>query len=277
MSDAPESEYRLKPRFTIEDCPGEVFSIRWSQDGNYLAAGCGDGTIRVFTVAEKEAHLKYNLNVGPKDGLPMTAMRFRPVSERSKTQNVLLAVNADGTAQHWHITSGRRMHRIVDEDNQLYCVDYTEDGSRFVCAGKDYSVKVYDEGTKMLTADMRGGFGSASPGHSNRVFSAKFVPEDENLVVSGGWDNTVQIWDTRTEHAVRSFYGPHICGDSLDVKNGQIVTGCVWGCWPLAEAVACFRFCCNRCSRRRCCCCNRCCCCCCNRCAAALLQPLRCC
>ena len=225
MADAPTSEFRLKPRLTIEDCPGEVFSIRFSQEGKYLAVGCGDGTIRVYTVEEDAAHLKYNLNVGPKDGLPMTAMRFRPVSARSKTQNVLLAVNADGTAQHWHITSGRRMHRIVDEENQLYCVDYTSDGDRFVAAGKDYSVKVYDEGTKTLLADMRGGFGSSSPGHSNRVFSVKFVKEDENLVVSGGWDNTVQVWDTRVEHAVRSFYGPHVCGDSIDVINGQIVTG----------------------------------------------------
>ena len=75
---------------------------------------------------------------------------------------------------------------------------------------------------------MRGGFGASSTGHSNRVFSVKFVKEDENLVVSGGWDNTVQIWDTRIEHSVRSFYGPHVCGDSIDVINGQIVTGYVY-------------------------------------------------
>ena len=34
-------------------------------------------------------------------------------------------------------------------------------------------------------------------GHSNRVFSLKFVAEDPNLLVSGGWDNTVQVWDVR--------------------------------------------------------------------------------
>lgn len=35
------------------------------------------------------------------------------------------------------------------------------------------------------------------PGHSNRVFSVKFDKDDENLLVSGGWDNTIQIWDLR--------------------------------------------------------------------------------
>ena len=30
-------------------------------------------------------------------------------------------------------------------------------------------------------------------GHSNRVFSLKFVPGSESLLVSGGWDSTVQV------------------------------------------------------------------------------------
>lgn len=35
--------------------------------------------------------------------------------------------------------------------------------------------------------------GSSTPGHSNRVFSLKFNPDDPNIIVSGGWDNTVQV------------------------------------------------------------------------------------
>jgi WD40 repeat protein len=50
----------------------------------------------------------------------------------------------------------------------------------------------------------------------------KFHPLDPNVLISGGWDNTIQIWDTRLQHSVRSIYGPHICGDSLDfTDNGE--------------------------------------------------------
>lgn len=42
---------------------------------------------------------------------------------------------------------------------------------------------------------------------------------------AGGWDNTVQVWDVRVGYAVRSIYGPHICGDSLDLDGNTIVTG----------------------------------------------------
>jgi WD40 repeat protein len=91
-------------------------------------------------------------------------------------------------------------------------------------------VRIYDEATKTMVTSMGGGLGAAnyntsSPGHSNRVFSLKFSPVDENVLFSGGWDNTVQMWDLRTETAVRSLFGPHICGDSMDVKGDTILTG----------------------------------------------------
>jgi len=64
------------------------------------------------------------------------------------------------------------------------------------------------------------GFGpNSSAGHSNRIFSCKYHPGDPNIIVSGGWDNTVQIWDARTGFSQRSIYGPHLCGDSLDLQG----------------------------------------------------------
>lgn len=53
----------------------------------------------------------------------------------------------------------------------------------------------------------------------------KYHPTDENIILTGGWDNTVQIWDTRTDHAVRRIYGPHICGEALDMDGDVILTG----------------------------------------------------
>ena len=34
-----------------------------------------------------------------------------------------------------------------------------------------------------------------------------------------------QIWDVRVGHAVRSFFGPHIAGDAVDVLGGVVLTG----------------------------------------------------
>jgi hypothetical protein len=35
------------------------------------------------------------------------------------------------------------------------------------------------------------GTSSGGPGHSSRVFACKFDKEDENLVITGGWDKTI--------------------------------------------------------------------------------------
>ena len=62
------------------------------------------------------------------------------------------------------------------------------------------------------------------PGHSNKIFSLKFM--DENTVISGGWDKTVQIWDIRQERSVASIYGYKVGGDSIDVRENSILVGC---------------------------------------------------
>jgi COMPASS component SWD3 len=214
---------RLIPLYTVSDNPSEVFAVRFSPDGKLLAAGCGDGTVRVYNASN--GRLAYELKNGKgKEAMPVTGIRFRPLGA-SKTKNVLLAVNADGSVNHWHVTSGKCLHTIKDEQNQLYCVDYRPDGAVFATAGKDYTVRVYDEATKTLMSEMKSGAGRVTPGHSNRVFSLKFRPEDPSIIISGGWDNTVQVWDTRVEHAVRSLYGPHVCGDAVDIEGDTIVTG----------------------------------------------------
>ena len=38
-----------------------------------------------------------------------------------------------------------------------------------------------------------------------------------NLLASGGWDNSVVIWDLRDRHAAWSLLGPLISGDSIDI------------------------------------------------------------
>ena len=111
---------------------------------------------------------------------------------------MIIAVNANGALQHWHTTSGKLLHTIYDETNQLLTVDYSPNGEQFLTGGSDMVVRVYDEQTRKLVTDLEGG-GSGEPGHSNRVFCVKFCADDPNLVISGGWDNNVKIWDIRQQ------------------------------------------------------------------------------
>lgn len=214
------------PKFQLGDpSDGEVFCARFSPDDLYLAAASGGGSIWVYNaLTGKRAFV---LKSEGEDSLPTTQIRWRPRQALSKTKNVLVSVSADGRVLHWHASSGKCLHEIVEPDNQLFCVDYVADGSAFATAGRRREVRVYDECTKKLATVLMGGEEGRTPGHSNRVFSLKFHPTMRNVLVTGGWDNTVQFWDVRCGHAVRAIYGPHVCGDSVDVSEDglTILTG----------------------------------------------------
>jgi WD40 repeat protein len=224
-SDLDET-FRFKRRTTIsnkiKDTPStEVFCLEYSHDSRFLAAGCGDGSIRVFNSVGR---MSYLLNVGVINGLPTTCVRYRPVTNAAASQGVLLVGGADGVVSHWHVSSQKCMYSMEEVDNQIFAVQYRPDGEQFVTAGRDCKVRIYEESTKTLLTTMCSGKTKRNTGHSNRIYAVAYKPDDPNILLSAGWDNTVQYWDTRIGQSFRSIYGPHVCGDGLDIHGDSILT-----------------------------------------------------
>mmetsp|Transcript_16232 Transcript_16232/g.49396 ORF Transcript_16232/g.49396 Transcript_16232/m.49396 type:complete len:429 (+) Transcript_16232:86-1372(+) len=210
--------------------PADVFCVRFAPDDELVAAGCGDGVVRVYH--GDGGRLAYSL-IDDSLNLPTTCLRFRPSGSTSKTKNVLLAANSDGTVKHWHITSARCLHTITEENNQVYAIDYDVDGAQFATAGRDCHIRVYDEATKTVVTTLQSSLDrvsagyqgeTARSGHSNRIFGLRFGTEP-HVILSGGWDNTVQLWDVRSSTSSISIYGPHVCGDALDLSGNYILSG----------------------------------------------------
>ena len=82
----------------------------------------------------------------------------------------------------------------------------------------------YDELTRQLVCPMKSN-GIRLQGHTNRVFCTKFFPDDPNILVSGGWDRIMKIYDTRVGKPVAQILGPMVAGDSIDINGDQIVAG----------------------------------------------------
>ncbi|KAJ3158825.1 hypothetical protein HDU86_002512 [Geranomyces michiganensis] len=221
----------------------EVYSVKFSLDDEYLAAGLGDSRISVFI----RLHTLMPTNLSA--DLPCTSIAFRPEAPSYKNKNVLAAaceLHASGDIIHWHTTSNQEISRINEGENQPYTVSYNPSGTQFATGGSDCAVRIYDGAGMRPIVTMKngtGGLAAETAGHSNRIFAVKFHPTDSNCLISAGWDNTVQIWDSRIARSVRSFYGPHICGDALDFlpgTDGMLVCGSyrkydALQIWSLAE------------------------------------------
>lgn len=94
-----------------------------------------------------------------------------------KTANVLVTAQADGSLKHWHATSGKCLHKnLEDPENHLYAIDFTADGMLLATGGKDRHVRVYDETTKSLAFTMKEK--GKLIGHGNRIFCVKFNKGD---------------------------------------------------------------------------------------------------
>ncbi|KAJ3123962.1 hypothetical protein HK100_011425 [Physocladia obscura] len=225
----------FRPKF-IKRETSEVYCVKFSPDDEYLAAGLGSSAVQIYSTTSNE--MVRTLEPPPETGqdlFPCTTVTFRPDLKTFRNKNILVAGFADGRIIHWHYTSGQLISSISEPSVQINCVAYQNIGlsndqpagicNYFASAASDSFVRIYDAQTHAKILEMNRGQGTDAAGHSSRVFSVKFHPSDTNMLISGGWDNTIQFWDIRVGHSVRAIYGPHICGtDALDISpDGSLI------------------------------------------------------
>jgi len=194
-----------------EDFKG-YFSLRWNKHGDLLAAGSSDGLIQLLSA---QGELLYTLGkkLRSRKEKPVTSVKWRPSGLTISTKSVLVSAQPDAI-RYWHAQTEREIFTLTnDEDEHVFSLDFSRSGDKLAAAGKQKVVRIYDEATK--TVDQTLGVHSilGGRGHSNRIFAVKWV--DENTLLTGGWDNTVLLWDRRTNDVAHYLYGPHITGETI--------------------------------------------------------------
>ncbi|XP_052786380.1 uncharacterized protein LOC128221815 [Mya arenaria] len=226
-----------------------VFSLQYSFDGRLLAVGCGNGTIRLYNTA-KGTKLP-DLRKTRYGGYPIMCLRFHP-----KNPKILFAGTSEGQILSCDISDfitedgkivedftniqvekDERWHEVLQEKkdsmkNEINCLDFDYTLQRYATAGRDLSIRIYDANTNQLVSEYTGYDNTKDPtnqstaGAGMRVFSLKWHPEYDDIFLTGGWDKHIKIWDARNNEGIRrTIHGPHLAGDSLDLKGNKILTG----------------------------------------------------
>jgi len=230
----PSAEGNLKI-LNILETNSEVMCCRFNPEGSLLAVGLANGVTKIYS--PDTGHCVYSLSDQDtfKSHLPVTCLRWKPASNADTYGNVLLASYADGKMKVWHASTSSCTTTMREPSKQILACAYNSSGDRFVTAGSDTKLNVYDEKTRQVICTLQPSSSHlVMDGHMSRVFSVQYTPGQDHEFLSGGWDDTVQFWDTRvdTKHSVRKIFGPHICGDALDIQSlsmsgtsRQILTG----------------------------------------------------
>ncbi|PHH79012.1 hypothetical protein CDD80_5865 [Ophiocordyceps camponoti-rufipedis] len=119
--------------------------------------------------------------------------------------------------------TGRLIQTYAAHGYEVLSIDVAADNERFVSAGGDRAVFLWDVSTATTTRRFTG--------HSARVNSVCFAGEGDSLVASAGFDTTVRFWDTRS----RSFKPVQVLSEARDavsclaVRGPEVVAGSVDG------------------------------------------------
>ncbi|KAK9480728.1 WD40-repeat-containing domain protein [Lipomyces japonicus] len=165
---------KLKHTRTLE-LSDDVFSVRLSPDGKYVAASLLDSTIKVFFVDT----LKFYLNLyGHK--LPVLSM---DISFDSK---ILVSCSADKNIKIWGLDFGDCHRSIFAHQDSIMSIAFEPNGHNFFSASKDRLVKYWD-GDKFENIQK-------FEGHLSEVW-AIVVAHSGEFVVSSSHDRSIRIWE----------------------------------------------------------------------------------
>ncbi|KAF4989732.1 hypothetical protein FDECE_14614 [Fusarium decemcellulare] len=161
---------------------GPVHALAYSASpGTYILTGSADRSIRLY-------------NPFPSTSLPGEDRHSRPA-----------------------VPQGRLIQTYAAHGYEVLSLAVAADNQRFVSAGGDRTVFLWDVTAAVTTKR----FGGNVHGHSARINCVSFAGDGDSIVVSGGFDTTVRLWDTKSN----SFKPIQVLDDARDAVTSLVVRG----------------------------------------------------
>ncbi len=207
-----------------------VECVSFSPDGNWIASGASDGTLRLwdlesgqqrfcwlghvtcinsiafsgdgsFIAAESSDHTVRVWQVT--DGKEIRCFK-REVFEGSRRLVFTLDAehlrigSLDGSVCDWNIADGVEQFSLWEHRSSVQCVAYSPDAELIATGGRDTTICLWNSTDNSLRVTLRG--------HTKRIACLAFSPDGTRLA-SGSWENGVRIWDTSNGNEIACLKG----------------------------------------------------------------------
>jgi WD40 repeat protein len=237
--------YGVRELNTFVGHHGSAKSVSFSPDGQTIASGSADSTIKLWNVADGQelrtlkGHQRAVNSVsfspdgkvlasGSKDGTiklwnladgqqlrtlkghqnPVNSVSFSPDGK------VLASGSQDGTIKLWNLADGQQLRTLKEHENYVFSVSFSPDGKLLASASRDRTIQLWNvsNGQKLRTLI----------GHQDAVYSVSFSP-DGQTIASGGYDKTIRLWNVADGQELLTLPGQNPVRSVSFSRDGQIL------------------------------------------------------
>ncbi|KAL3251159.1 hypothetical protein ABHI18_010792 [Aspergillus niger] len=222
LSRGPKVEEYWDPEMqTLEGHSNAVTSVAFSNNGQLLASGSYDKTVKLWDAAT--GALKHTLE-GHSSRVTSVAFsnngQLLASGSGDKTIKLWDSVysasgSGDNTIKLWDAATGALKHTLEGHSNAVTSVAFSNNGQLLASGSEDKTIKLWDAATGALKYTLEG--------HSDWVNSVAFSNNGQ-LLASGSGDNTIKLWDAATGALKHTLEGHSISVNSVAFSNnGQLL------------------------------------------------------
>ena len=164
-----------------------VRSVCFSPDGQTLASGSADNTVRLWDATTGKP---LKTLIGHTDGVGSVC--FSPDGQ------TLASGSGDDTVRLWDATTGKPLKTLIGHTSWVTSVCFSPDGQTLASGSGDDTVRLWDATTGKPLKTLIG--------HTDYVSSVCFSPDGQTLA-SGSGDDTVRLWDATTGKPLKTLIG----------------------------------------------------------------------
>jgi WD40 repeat protein len=173
---------------------GRVLTLGFAPDGQTLASGGADQTVRLWEVAtgKERRTLRHPGPVGcavySPDGRTLVTGSAPAVARDEK---------APGQLRLWDAATGKELAVLTGHTDAILCAAYSPDGKILASGSADGGIKLWNAAPKEV---------ASFEGHTRAVHGMAFSPDGKTLA-SASSDGTIRFWDTLSGKSQKQLKG----------------------------------------------------------------------
>jgi serine/threonine protein kinase len=178
----------ISPLAQLRGHSGAVSALAYTSDGDTIVSAAADASVKLWDAASATLKRTIELDDGPATALAIDGRR-------------ILTGHANGTTVLWDIDSADKIATFKRNDAEIWSVTFLGGPERFATAAHDWKIALWETAAPSAPSHVL-------EAHENAVQAMTYALAPAGpMLVSGGADKTLRLWNVETLERVRTLRG----------------------------------------------------------------------